>query len=388
MKNVVIYGSTGSVGTQTLDVIEKNSGDFSVLAVIGNKNIPLLKKQWEKFHPKFVGIADEVLGRKCSENGDFANVEICASQVIFGSDVADIATFENADIVVIASGGISSLPYLLKAIESGKHIALANKETIVCCGDLLLEMAKKTGAKIYPVDSEHSALWQCLRSERKSDITRLILTASGGGFLKTPLCELENITPAMAVKHPNWNMGGKITVDSGTMVNKALELIEACHLFGVSESQIEVLIHPQSIIHSMVEYCDKSTIAHMSNPSMEIPILQGMTVSYRAETNVPPLDFASMSQLTFEKPQPDRHEAIWIAREVIRKGGFYPLAFNVANEVFVEAFFDGKIKFTDIVNKNRQLLNKIDIQADYCLENVYDVIRQVENEARKEIVNE
>ncbi|MFI3166876.1 MAG: 1-deoxy-D-xylulose-5-phosphate reductoisomerase [Bacillota bacterium] len=382
MKNVVIFGSTGSVGTQTLDVIEKNSESFNVLAVIGNKNIPLLEKQWEKFNPKYVGVFSQKAGEECEKSKAFA-----PSVLIYGEDVEKLASLEEADIVVIASGGISSLPYLISAIKAGKHIALANKETIVSCGDLLLEMAKQTNAKIYPVDSEHSALWQCSRSERKSDITRLILTASGGGFLKTPICDLKKITPQMAVKHPNWNMGGKITVDSGTMVNKALELIEACHLFGFAEDKIEVVIHPQSIIHSMVEYRDKTTLAHMSNPSMEIPILQAMTTCYRGETNVSPLDFSTLSQLTFEVPQKERHEAIWLAREVIRRGGFYPLAFNVANEVLVEAFFEGKIKFTDIVNKNRTLLNKIDIKVQYNIENVYKAIAQVEKET-KGIIND
>lgn len=369
MKKVVIFGSTGSVGTQTLDVIEKNSEDFSVLAIIGNKNIPLLKAQWEKFHPKFVGIFSREQGEKCANQHMFNG-----STVVFGDDVKALASIAEADIIVIASGGISSLPYLAGAINAGKHIALANKETIVCCGDLLLEKAKQTGAEIYPVDSEHSALWQCSRSERKCDITRLILTASGGGFLKTPLSDLEKITPQMAVKHPNWNMGGKITVDSGTMVNKALELIEACHLFDVPEKMVEVVIHSQSIIHSMVQYCDGTTLAHMSSPSMEIPILQALTKNYRGKTNVKPLDFEVVSQLTFEKPQMERHEALWLAREVINEGGFAPLAFNVANEVLVDAFFEGKIKFTDIVNKNRLLLNKIDIGASYALENVSGAI--------------
>ncbi len=369
MKKVVIFGSTGSVGTQTLDVIEKNSEDFSVLAIIGNKNIPLLKAQWEKFHPKFVGIFSREQGEICAKEHMFTG-----SNVVFGDDVKTLASISEADIIVIASGGISSLPYLEEAIKAGKHIALANKETIVCCGDLLLEMANQTGAEIFPVDSEHSALWQCSRSERKCDITRLILTASGGGFLKTPLADLGKITPQMAVKHPNWNMGGKITVDSGTMVNKALELIEACHLFNVPESMVEVVIHPQSIVHSMVEYCDGTTLAHMSNPSMEIPILQALTKNYRGKTNVKPLDFEVMSQLTFEKPQRERHEALWLAREVISEGGFAPLLFNVANEVLVDAFFEGKIKFTDIVNKNRLLLNKIDIGANYALENVSGAI--------------
>ncbi len=369
MKKVVIFGSTGSVGTQTLDVIEKNSEDFEVLAIIGNKNLPLLQIQWEKFHPKYVGVFSVQQGDICTKEHMFEG-----STVLCGSDVESLACMPEADIIVIASGGISSLPYLHAAIKAGKHIALANKETIVCCGDLLLQLAKNTGAEIFPVDSEHSALWQCSRSERSEDITRLILTASGGGFLKTPLCELEKITPQMAVKHPNWNMGGKITVDSGTMVNKALELIEACHLFGVSESAVEVVIHPQSIVHSMVQYCDGTTLAHMSNPSMEIPILQALTKDYRGKTNVKPLDFEVMSQLTFEKPQRERHEALWLAREVIGRGGFAPLLFNVANEVLVDAFFAGKIKFTDIVNKNRILLNKIDIDKSYTLDNVYAAI--------------
>ncbi len=382
MKKVVIFGSTGSVGTQTLDVIEKNGEEFSVLAIVGNKNIPLLEQQWKKFHPQFIGIADKSVGEICIKEGIFP-----ISQLAVGSEVEELAKIAEADIVVIASGGISSLPYLLAAIKAGKHIALANKETIVCCGDILLELAKKTGAKIYPVDSEHSALWQCSRSERKCDITKLVLTASGGGFLKTPLADLEKITPQMAVKHPNWNMGGKITVDSGTMVNKALELIEACHLFGVDESMVEVVIHPQSIIHSMVQYCDGTTLAHMSNPSMEIPILQALTKDYRGKTNVKPLDFEVVSQLTFEKPQRERHEALWLAREVIGKGGFAPLLFNVANEVLVDAFFKGQIKFTDIVNKNRLLLNKIDIGACYTLENISGAIEIAERET-KGIIND
>ena len=377
MKNVIVYGSTGSVGRQTLDVIEKNSEHFSVLAIIGNKNIPLLRQQWEKFHSKFVGISDEKLGHQAIRDNIFQG-----SQVVVGKDVKHLASLSETDIVVIASGGISSLDYVLESAKTGKHIAIANKETIVCCGEFIKQIAKKNGAVIIPVDSEHSAIWQCLKGEKSSDMSKLILTASGGSFLRYSMSDLDNITPEMAVKHPNWDMGAKITIDSSTMMNKALEMIEAMHLFDTQEDKIDVIIHPESIVHSMVQFVDGTTLAQLSYPSMEIPIAMALTKKYRGKTNVEPLDIAKISSLHFEEVDKSRHKAIFLAREVMKKGGYYPLCLNVANEILVEEFLKRNIIFTDIVNKNIDLLNKIDISADYNLENVEHIIESVKKETR------
>ncbi len=332
MKTVAVFGSTGSIGVQTLNVLRRFPHEYKVTALVAGGNVGLLRKQAEEFMPDFAGC--------------IAETRLPAGvRGFFGKDAAlRVAEVADADIAVMAISGLDALAPLEECIKHGKRIALANKEAIVCAGELVLGNATKYGAEIIPVDSEHSAVFQCLKTGERSDVKRIILTASGGPFYSKDI-DLSSVTPEQAVKHPTWNMGAKISVDSATMVNKGLEIIEAGRLF--STYAVDYVIHPESIIHSMVEFEDNSTVALMSYPSMELAIQYALGYPYRyANDGVRPFDFSV--PLTFGRPDEVRFPAPATARRCLLEGGTAPAIFSIADEIAVDMFLKKKIRFTDI----------------------------------------
>ncbi|MCT4585479.1 MAG: 1-deoxy-D-xylulose-5-phosphate reductoisomerase [Peptostreptococcaceae bacterium] len=342
MKNISILGSTGSIGEQTLDVIRKNKDKFKVSSLAVNSNIDLLIKQIEEFKPKKVCVYDEDKYKLLKEKVN--NIEI-----FWGMEgLLKLVKDEDVDIVITAVVGMIGLLPTLKAIEYKKTIGLANKETLVTAGELVMKKAKENEVSIIPVDSEHSAIFQCLNGERNKDINKIILTASGGPFRGKKKEELLNITKKEALNHPNWSMGNKISIDSSTLMNKGLEVIEAKWLFDIDVEDIEVIVHPQSIVHSMVEFKDKSIIAQMGNPDMRVPIQYALTYPNRIENDFERLDFLKFNNLTFEKPDLNTFPCLNLAYEALKKGGTYACVLNAANEELVKLFLEDKIKFYDI----------------------------------------
>ena len=347
MKNVVILGSTGSIGTQSLEVIEEKQG-FSVLALSGNSNIELLEKQARKFKPKFVAVADKV---KASELK--VKIKDTNTQVLSGTKaLEEIASLHEADTVITGIVGIAGLLPTLSAVRSGKRIGLANKETLVTAGDIVMSTAKETGAEIIPVDSEHSAIFQCMAARVNdknydNELKRIILTASGGPFFGKTKDELKNITKKDALKHPNWTMGAKITIDSATLMNKGLEVLEAKSLFSVPLSKVDVLVHRQSIVHSMVEFSDNAVIAQLGVPDMKLPIQYALTYPERLSMSDNALDLTK-SALTFEKADLDTFKCLKLAYYAGKLSGTMPTVLNGANETAVALFLEEKIEFLDI----------------------------------------
>lgn len=344
MKKISVLGSTGSIGTQTLEVIRANPG-MKVVSLAARANIDLLEKQIREFRPKIVGVYDEEKAKELA-----VRVADTPAKVIGGMPgiiAASIAP--KADILVTGIVGMIGIEPTVAAIDAGKTIALANKETLVCAGHLIMPFAKKKGVKILPVDSEHSAIFQCLRGNRKNPIYRILLTASGGPFRTYSAAKLKKVTLADALKHPTWSMGKKVTIDSSTMVNKGLEVIEAHWLFHVPVDRIEVVIQPQSIIHSAVEYEDGAVIAQLGTPDMKLPISYALTYPRRVSVpNGKRLDFASMTGIEIGAPDLKRFPALKLAYRAGETGGSLPTVFNAANEVAVRAFLDGKIRWIDI----------------------------------------
>lgn len=335
MINVAILGSTGSIGTQTLQVIE-SLPDYQVFGISGNQNAQLLAEQSKRYNPEYVVVGDSTKVGQLSQaiNG----------QVMSGVDgLCELASHPDVDIVVVAIVGAAGLLPTLAALEAGKVVALSNKETLVAGGHLVM----KYRSKIIPIDSEHSAIWQCLDGKNKDEVDSLILTASGGPFRKHPQ-DLSHVTVAQALKHPNWDMGGKITIDSATLMNKGLEVIEAHWLFDISYDQIEVIVHPQSIIHSMVRFKDGSIIAQMATTDMRLPIQYALTYPNIEKSIVEPLDLSSLPDLTFERHDSVRFPALKLAYQAGEIGGTMPTVLNAANEVAVEMFMKKRILFTDI----------------------------------------
>lgn len=349
-KNITILGSTGSIGTQALEVIQEHPDLFEVYAITAGNNVDLLIQQARKFQPEFVVIGNEIHYQKLKEA--LADMPV---KVFAGEDaIAQVAEMDAVDIVLTAMVGYAGLKPTIHAIKAGKKIALANKETLVVAGELINELAHQYKAAILPVDSEHSAIYQCLAGESGNEIEKLILTASGGPFRTWSWSELEKATPAQALKHPNWDMGAKITIDSATMINKGFEVIEAKWLFGVAPSAIEVVVHPQSIIHSMVQFADGSIKAQLGLPDMKLPIQYAFTYPDRVETKYPRLDFGLCSQFTFERPDLERFRNLALAFDAMERGGNMPCILNAANEVVVASFLQGKTGFlemSDIIEK-------------------------------------
>ena len=343
-RTISILGSTGSIGTQAMEVIENLSGRFNIHGLSAGKNINLLKKQIKKFKPKVVSVSTKELA--CELYRDIKNIEI-----LWGKEgLKKIAGNQSNDIVLIAVTGLNGLEPTISAIENRIDVALANKETLVSAGNIVTKLAKEYGVRIIPVDSEHSAIYQCIGTKDYSRIKKIILTASGGPFWTKSIEEISNATLKTTLAHPKWSMGNKITVDSATLMNKGLEVIEAHWLFGVDYDDIEIVIHPQSIVHSAVELLDGSVISQMGLPSMHIPIQFALTYPKTLKgIKTESLDLADIANLTFEKPDFDRFPALKLAYETGKKGGTYPAALNAINEEAVYAFLKEKIKLTDIV---------------------------------------
>lgn len=349
-QTVAILGSTGSIGTQTLDVIDRHSELFEVYALTAHSNIDLLVKQARIYRPEVVAIADERHYKTLREALDGLPIKVFA-----GADsICQIVAMSPIDTVVTAMVGYSGLLPTVKAIEAGKKIALANKETLVVAGELVTDLALRNRVDIVPIDSEHSAIFQCLVGENENSVEKLILTASGGAFRDTPKDDLRLATAADALRHPTWKMGAKITIDSATMMNKGFEVIEARWLFDIPIDKIEVIIHPQSIVHSMVQFCDGSIKAQLGQPDMRHPIQYALTFPDRLNAQVKRANLADIHQLTFEKPDYKKFRNLGLAYDALRRGGNIPCILNAANEVAVDAFLKGKIGFfamSDIIEQ-------------------------------------
>lgn len=359
MKKIAILGSTGSIGTQTLEVIKQNPKRFELYAITGNNNVDLLIKQAREFLPEVVCIANEALYLQAKNA--LADLPI---KVFSGKDsIAEMVQMEPIDIVVTAMVGYSGLLPTIKAIEARKTIALANKETLVVAGELICDLAQKYNTPILPVDSEHSAIFQCLTGEHNNKIEKIILTASGGPFRTFSYEKLQKVSAKQALKHPNWEMGAKITIDSASMMNKGFEVIEAKWLFGLNAEQIEVLVHPQSIIHSMVQFADGAIKAQLGAPDMRLPIQYALTYPERIEAKFPRVDFTKTSQLTFENPDLKKFRNLQFAFDAMKKGGNLPCILNAANEIVVKAFLDEHIGFLQMSDLIESAMQKIEFIA-------------------------
>lgn len=372
MHAISILGSTGSIGQNTLKVIE-HLGNVRVVAMAAGRNIELFAEQIERFKPDIVSCEDEgCAARLESATRDVrAGAPNGAPEILYGEEgLIAVATHSQAETVVSAIVGAAGFIPTLKAIEAGKRIALANKETLVMAGDLMTAAAAKSGAEIIPVDSEHNAIHQCLRGEKNSEVRRLILTASGGPFRKKTKDEIARATRDEALAHPNWKMGEKITVDSATLMNKGLEVIEAKWLFGFEADEISVIVHPQSVVHSMVEMVDGSVIAQMGVTDMKHPIQYALTYPERQANCLPPLDLSNLVNLTFEGPDHERFPCLQLAYDALRKGGTMPAVLNAANEIAVQAFLDEKIGLNDIPAIIENVMNEHDVAAADSLDAV------------------
>ncbi len=344
MKNIVILGSTGSIGTNTLDIVDRFPGEFRVVGLTAGSNDEKLEEQVLKYRPRMVAMAQDAAAAKLRRRVVGTDVE-----VLGGMDgITRVAQASEAELVISSIVGAAGLVPTLAAITSGKHIALANKEPMVMAGKLMQAEARTHGVRIFPVDSEHSAIFQSMEGHRRQDVHRVILTASGGPLWEFSRAQLADVTPERALQHPNWKMGEKITIDSATLMNKGLEIIEARWLFDIPETQIDVLIHRESIIHSLVEYTDRSVIAQLGLPDMRTPISYAMRYPERMPLALPSLDLAEIGRLTFFKPDHDRFPCLRLGYEALRIGGTMPAAMNAANEIAVEAFLHGGIRFVDI----------------------------------------
>ena len=345
MKKISILGSTGSIGTQTLDVVRANRDKFEVVAISANSSINLLLEQIKEFKPKYVAVYNEASAKVLKEMiPSDINIEVLSGM----EGLVAISSLDEIDVLLTAIVGMIGLVPTLEAIKKGKTIALANKETLVTAGQLVMEEAKKNNVKILPVDSEHSAIFQCLNGENNKEIESLILTASGGPFRGKTKSQLLNVTKNEALKHPNWSMGRKISIDSSTLMNKGLEVIEAKWLFDVNTDKIDVVVHPQSIIHSMVQFVDSSIIAQMGCPDMKLPIQYALTYPDRILNDFERLDFSKLNSLTFEKPDLETFPCLKLAYDSLNMGGTYSAVLNAANEVLVNEFLEDKIGFYDI----------------------------------------
>lgn len=343
MKNISLLGSTGSIGTQTLDVVRRND-DINVVALAAGTRIKELEAQVREFKPQLVCVGKEELAEELKIMLSDMDVKIVSGE----SGLIEAATLESADIVLTAVVGMMGIVPTIEAIKAHKDIALANKETLVTAGHIIMKLAKECGINIYPVDSEHSAIFQSLNGEYHKEVSKILLTASGGPFRGRKRSELENVTLEDALKHPNWSMGRKITIDSSTMANKGLEVMEAQWLFDVPADKVQVVIQPQSVIHSMVEFVDGGIMAQLGSPDMRLPIQYALTYPHRRTLNTERVDFFKLGQITFEEPDFETFKALKLAYDAAGTGGNIPTAFNAANELAVAKFLDRKIKYLDI----------------------------------------
>lgn len=370
-ENISIIGSTGSIGTQTLEIC-RNYG-VNVLGLSANSNIALLEEQIREFKPRVVCVVDEEKAKELA-----VKVRDVDVRIIGGKDgLNEVATVKGSEMAVTAVVGISGLLPTIEAIKAKKDIALANKETLVTGGHIVTKLASEYGVKILPVDSEHSAIFQSMQGFLPKDIKRILLTASGGPFFGKKKCELENVTPSDALKHPNWNMGAKVTIDSSTLVNKGLEVIEAKWLFDVDIDKIKVLVHRQSVVHSMVEYNDNGVIAQLGTPDMKLPIQYALTYPERLLMSKNELDFVKYKDLTFDEPDVETFRALGLAYKAGKEGGNMPCVFNSADEVAVDLFLNGKIKYLDIADIIESAMNNICKIENPTLEDILETDKAV-----------
>jgi 1-deoxy-D-xylulose-5-phosphate reductoisomerase len=381
-KRIAILGSTGSIGTQALEVIAAHPDVFEVEVLTAQRNADLLIEQSRKFKPNAVVIVDDTQYEKVKSVLLPLDIKVFTGE----NALASVVQMESIDLVLTALVGYSGLKPTIKAIEAGKNIALANKETLVVAGELITSLAREKGVNIYPVDSEHSAIFQCMVGEFHNPIEKIILTASGGPFRGKKKNELIQVTKAQALKHPNWTMGAKVTIDSATLMNKGLEVIEAKWLFGLNPEQVEVVVHPQSIIHSLVQFEDGSIKAQLGLPDMRLPIQFALSYPNRLKSEFPRFDFAQYPALTFEKPDTETFRNLALAFEALNRGGNMPCVLNAANEIAVQEFLMDKIGFLQMSDVVEQCLSKMDYIASPAFEDYVNTDKETRIKA-KELIN-
>ncbi len=381
-KRIAILGSTGSIGTQALEVISQHPQAFEVEVLTAQNNSALLIEQAKQFNPNAVVIGKDALYNEVKDALLPLGIKVFAGE----NALASIVEMDTIDLVLTALVGYSGLKPTLRAIQAGKNIALANKETLVVAGELVTRLAKEKGVNIFPIDSEHSAIFQCLVGEFHNPIEKIILTASGGPFRGMKKNDLANVTKAQALKHPNWTMGAKVTIDSASLMNKGLEVIEAKWLFGLKAEQVEVVVHPQSIIHSMVQFEDGSIKAQLGLPDMRLPIQFAMTYPHRLKSDFQRFDFANYPALTFEKPDMETFRNLALAFEALSRGGNMPCVLNAANEVAVEEFLKDRVGFLQMSDVVEQCLNKMDFIANPAPEDYVSTDKETRIKA-KELIN-
>lgn len=378
MENIAILGSTGSIGRSSLEVMDKLSHRFRVVGLAAGRNIQLLEEQVEKFKPKIVSLEREEEAEQFRRKFKDRSIHITFSQ----EGAEEVASFEENDIVISAITGIEGLRPTLAAVGTGKKVALANKESMVVAGPLLQNLIEESGAQVIPVDSEHSGVFQCLAKEKMEDVKRVILTASGGPFFRHSSKEMEEVTLEDALNHPRWKMGKKVTIDSATLMNKGLELIEAHWLFNIEPQKLEVLIHPQSIVHSLVELNDGSVLAQLSPTDMRVPIQYALTYPGRENSLLPSLDLKEIGSLEFFEPDDEKFPLLKLARLALEEGASFPIVLNAANEVAVDAFLLSELNFleiSEIVSKTVESRQKSEVQS---LEDIFFVDREARQIAR------
>ena len=381
-KHIAILGATGSIGTQALEVIAAHPEAFQVEVLTAQNNSDLLIEQAKKFNPNAVVIVNEDSYQKVKDALLPLNIKVYAGE----NALSSVVQMDTIDLVLTALVGYSGLKPTLKAIEAGKNIALANKETLVVAGELVTQLAKNNGVNIFPVDSEHSAIFQCLVGEFHNPIEKIILTASGGPFRGKKRNELMQVTKAQALKHPNWTMGAKVTIDSATLMNKGLEVIEAKWLFGLKKEQVEVVVHPQSIVHSLIQFEDGSIKAQLGLPDMRLPIQFAMSYPTRLKSDFPRFDFANFPALTFEKPDTETFRNLALAFEALARGGNMPCVLNAANEVAVAEFLHDRIGFLEMADVVERCLEKMAYIPGPTLEDYVSTDRETRIKA-KELIN-
>jgi len=376
MKGICILGATGSIGVSTLDVVARHPDLYKVVALTANNNIDLLLEQCLQHRPELVVVADEAKAAAFSEK--IAGTAVAGVKVLAGAEaLAEAATLDNVDSVMAAIVGAAGLLPTLAAAKAGKTVLLANKEALVMSGGIFMQAIAESGAHLLPIDSEHNAIFQCMPAAYETGVTakatrRILLTASGGPFRQMPIADLVQVTPEQAVAHPNWDMGKKISVDSATMMNKGLEMIEACLLFNMKPEQIQVVIHPQSVIHSMVDYIDGTVLAQMGNPDMRIPIAHALAWPERFESGAGPLDIFTVRRMDFEEPNFERFPCLRLAYKAIEVGGTMPTVLNAANEIAVDAFLNRRVRFTDIPVIIERCMDAVEVKAADSLEIILD----------------
>ncbi len=379
-RRISILGSTGSIGCSTVDLLRRDPGAYEVEALTARSNVSLLAQQARELKPRLAVIADESLYDALKDALSGTNVAVAA-----GAAALEEAAAADADLVMAAIVGAAGLKPTLAAVARGKTVALANKECLVCAGEVMLKAVERSGATLLPVDSEHSAIFQVFDFDNVEQVERIILTASGGPFLDLDLARMKDVTPAQAVAHPNWSMGAKISVDSATMMNKGLEVIEASYLFPVPEERIEVLIHPQSVVHSLVGYADGSVLAQLGTPDMRTPIAYALAWPRRTGSPAARLDLAQVGQLTFRAPDPERFPALTVARQALKSGGAAPTVLNAANEIAVQGFLGGEIGFLDIVAVVSETLEMLPSGSVTTLEDVVAIDAATREAARGQV---